>query len=367
VSDPDFMRYEWTKFGRSWIGAFVLFLVAYSITALSAGFSGQLAGIGLAAVLQSLCGLTASIWLLMLVPKLKIASSALPIYVVMLACLWLPASAVDFLWSAILLVPGGWISHSFAALTGASPKIELILLIPACVVPLSLPIALNLANRQLLAVLERQTSDDMVNTLVAGSDAVEEQPAQPASFGAARLISHDEIVQRPNWRMGGWIEQIVAAWLSEEDEPVAEFMLAQNIGGWSKRWRVAALISATGVAITVLVPLPPWVLFLPMVGAGLWAAPLFGGIWPGFRGVPIFGGVIPTYAVFPVGYREISRVMFKANIVRVLAWAPLVVAYATALATRLGNNPRYGIVVGVEVVVLVLTMQPVMVMRPTPS
>lgn len=201
----------------------------------------------------------------------------------------------------------------------------------------------------------------MVNTLVAGSDAVEEQPAQPASFGAARLISHDEIVQRPNWRMGGWIEQIVAAWLSEEDEPVAEFMLAQNIGGWSKRWRVAALISATGVAITVLVPLPPWVLFLPMVGAGLWAAPLFGGIWPGFRGVPIFGGVIPTYAVFPVGYREISRVMFKANIVRVLAWAPLVVAYATALATRLGNNPRYGIVVGVEVVVLVLTMQPVMV------
>jgi hypothetical protein len=53
--------------------------------------------------------------------------------------------------------------------------------------------------------------------------------------------------------------------------------------------------------------------------------------------------------------------MFKANIVRVLAWAPLVVAYATALATRLGNNPCYGIVIGVEVVVLVLTMQPVMV------
>ena len=33
---------------------------------------------------------------------------------------------------------------------------------------------------------------------------------------------------------------------------VAEFMLARNVGNWSKRWRTAALMSAVGVIVTDL-------------------------------------------------------------------------------------------------------------------
>jgi len=98
------------------------------------------------------------------------------------------------------------------------------------------------------------------------------------------------------------------------------------------------------------------------VAAGLWGAPLFGGIWPGFRGASTFEGVIPAYAVFPVGYGEISRIMLKANTIRILLWAPLFLLYAIVLATRLGKSPQYGTEVGVGVVVLALFLQPVMVM-----
>ena len=98
------------------------------------------------------------------------------------------------------------------------------------------------------------------------------------------------------------------------------------------------------------------------MAAGLWGAPLFGGIWPGFRGASTFEGVIPAYAVFPVGYGEISRIMLKANTIRILLWAPLFLLYAIVLATRLGESPQYGSEVGIGVVVLALFLQPVMVM-----
>jgi hypothetical protein len=53
--------------------------------------------------------------------------------------------------------------------------------------------------------------------------------------------------------------------------------------------------------------------------------------------------------------------MFKSNTLRILASAPLLIAYATVLATRLGNGPRYGFVEGILGVVLALVLQPLMI------
>jgi len=99
---------------------------------------------------------------------------------------------------------------------------------------------------------------------------------------------------------------MVGRWLDEEDKLVAEFMLGQRVGNWSQRWRAAALISLVGLALTAFAPLPPWVLFLPMVAAGLFGAPLFGGDWPGFRGAPTFGGIIPN-----TRYSRLAIVRFR--------------------------------------------------------
>lgn len=53
--------------------------------------------------------------------------------------------------------------------------------------------------------------------------------------------------------------------------------------------------------------------------------------------------------------------MFKANAIRIFVWAPLLIAYATVLAARLGNGPRYGLVNGILGVVLALALQPLMI------
>ena len=365
VSDNDFLKYEWKKFVRSWLGAFCVFLLAYWIVALRSDLVPEnLEQVLLAAVLQTLCGAALSMWVPTFFPRLKIVSSAIPIYFLTFFCLWLPAPAIEFLWSSVLLVPAGWISHFFASSGGAASRAEKLLIAPAAAICLTLPIALHIARKALSAELDRQTRDgsDKLEQMFAAAETPDEAAPDPMFPPQAPLqVSYEHISERPSWETAGWIEKLVARSLNAKERIVADFMLAQNVGDWSKRWRTAALMSAVGVIVTALAPLPPWMWFLPMVAGGLWGAPLFGGIWPGFNGAPTFGGVIPTYAVFPVGYGEISRVMFKANAIRIFVWAPLLIAYATVLAARLGNGPRYGLVNGILGVALALALQPLMI------
>ncbi len=76
VSDNDFLKYEWKKFGRSWLGAFCVFLLAYWIVALRSDLVPENLGqVLLAAVLQTLCGASLSMLVLAFFPKLKIVSS----------------------------------------------------------------------------------------------------------------------------------------------------------------------------------------------------------------------------------------------------------------------------------------------------
>lgn len=365
VSDREFLKHEWKKLIWSWTGAFFLFVLTYSIGALSTeSLEQQLGNVALCAALQAVCGAALSLWVLGLFPKLKIVSSAVPIYVLTLACLWLPAPAVDFLWSSVMLVPGGWVSHYFAASRFVGSNTEAYFIVPAVAICLSLPFAFRIAQNSLSAELDLRTTDGNLEQVFPHSeetDGTTVHRAEPISPETPIQVSGENISERPNWESSGWIEKSVARWLTNQDKIVAEFMLAQQVGEWSKRWRTAALISLIGISVTLVAPLPPWILFLPMVASGLWGAPLFGGMWAGFHGAATFGGVIPTYALFPLGYVQISRVMFKANIVRILVWGPLLVAYAMALATRLGSGPRYGLLLGIEGLVLTLVLQPLMI------
>jgi hypothetical protein len=165
-----------------------------------------------------------------------------------------------------------------------------------------------------------------------------------------------------DWTRLGWIERIVAASLTDRQKVVAEFMLVDDLGTWSKKWRTAAIVTGAGVALTLATPsLPSWLFFLPMVVAGFVSAPILGGSWPGFKGPFASGFVLPAYACFPIGYGEISRVMLKTNLIRASTWAPLAIIYAAGLARRLGYSFEYGSGIGLDVVLILMALQPVIV------
>lgn len=366
IGDEDYLRHESRALFRSWAGAFSVFLTAYGGYALAYGdLRRDWVFVLVAAILQTAAGLSVGSAVLAYRPKWAAPTVFIPVYGMAIVCPYL-ASGAQFLWSASLITPGGWVAHGFAGLVGAVDSDERFWLIPAFAVSAALPLALRelqsrlrselaLPGDVLETVLEPER-EDIEHEIGFGGIA---EAASPLREG----FSMSGLSARPDWRHPGWIERIVAAWFTDREKVVAEFMLMTQLGNWSKRWRVASIITAAGVVCTLAVPaLPPWVLFLPIAVAGMMAAPILGGYWTGFRGPMTSGFVLPAYSVFPLGYAEITRVMLKANLVRAVTWAPLAIVYAAALAYKQGSPFEYGALIGLDVVLILISLQPITIM-----
>jgi hypothetical protein len=365
VSDEDYLKRKWIQFAWSWAITFVILVIGYSGAAFASDFVlDRLGPVLLIALLQVLCGVSLSFLFLAFFPELKVVLSAVPLFAAAFACIWLSGSVIEFLWSAILLLPAGWLSHAFIALNTHSFKTGIPLVIASTTLCLPIPIAVRIAKIRMSAALRKQTADEtelVLGNLEENADEDGERPDLAPTATAPQFVSRADLDERPHWESCGWIERIVGLWLNQREKLVAEFMLAQDVNQWTKRWRTATMLSAVGIAMTVLFPLPAWIPFLPMLAAAIWGAPVFGGIWPGFQGAPTFGGVIPTFAVFPLAFEEVSRVLFKANLVRLLVWAPLAIAYVVALTAKSELGPGQGFMIGVELVLFAVAIQPLMV------
>jgi len=367
VSDDEYIKHEsWSLF-RSWIGAFALFGVAYGVYAAVYGkFWDSLAAVLLATTLQTLTGLSVGAVVTALRPKWSGVSIIAPFYLLMILCLFLPEDGLRSLWSATLVTPAGWVAHGFAGSFDGANSLERFWLIPALVLSATLPLTLRVLQLRIAFALS--SADFALQQVPApgsdNSDDTEDDASRAEPINSWQPTALDDQLHHESkstdWAQLGWIERIVAALLSSRELVVAEFMLANHLHAWSRKWRSAALITLAGTALTLAAPpLPPWLFFVPMIVAGSMCAPLFGGTWVGFQGPVTSGFYLPAYAVFPISYSEISWVMLKSNYARALTWAPLAIIYASALAHRLNHSFAYGAGIGVYTVLIVMALQPV--------
>lgn len=370
VSDTDFVRHEFRSLFRSWLGAFVIFGAFYGVYAVVYGnFLHDLAPMLAASILQTLASLSVGAALIAFRPKWAGASVIVPFYGLMILCsaVRLPADTLQFLWSAMLFTPAGWVAHGFAALVGSADKVEQLWLVPSFIASAMLPLALRaLRSRVLSAIASPEYAFDEV--FAPGYDEVEDQRDTSTAEGMNEwhLIAVEDRIslnsKRIDWAQLGWIERLVAGALRDREKIVAEFMLADGMRSWSKSWRSAAIITFVGVALTLAMSsLPSWFFFLPMIVAGFMSAPILGGSWAAFKGPSTSGFSLPAYSVFPLSYTEISKVILKTNYIRTLTWAPLAVLYSAALAHRLNSPFGLGATIGIEVVCIVLALQPVLI------
>jgi hypothetical protein len=366
ILDDEYLRHESRRFFRSWVGAFAVFVLAYGAYAIVYGnLWNDLGAILVAAVLQTLSGLSIGTAVLAYRPKWIRTTAIFPFYGLMIVCLYLPEDALRFLWSTTLITPAGWAAHGFAAMVGSADSAESFWFIPAFILSAALPLALRRLRFRLASELASPDSAFDAVFVPASSDDQEQPPmAEPSGTGQP-WPAHIPLVRElkgADWTRLGWIERIVAASLTARQKVVAEFMLVDDLGAWSKKWRTAAIVTGAGVALTLATPsLPSWLFFLPMVVAGFVSAPILGGSWPGFKSPFASGFVLPAYACFPIGYGEISRVMLKTNLIRASTWAPLAIIYAAGLARRFGYSFEYGSGIGLDVVLILMALQPVIV------
>jgi hypothetical protein len=366
VLDEEYLRHESRGFFRSWVGAFAVFVLAYGAYAIVYGnLWHDLAVILVASSLQTFSGVCIGTVVLAYRAKWIRTAAIVPFYGLMIVCLYLPEDTLRFLWSATLITPAGWVAHGFAAMVGSADSAERFWFFPAFILSAALPLVLrDLRSRLATELAFPDSAFDAVFVPASGDDQEQTLIAEPSGTGQPWPVDIPLVreLKGADWSRLGWIERIVAASLTDREKVVAEFMQASELGTWSKKWRIAAVVTAVGAAIALASPtLPSWLFFLPMVFAGFMSAPIVGGLWPGFNGLFVSGFVLPAYASFPIGYGEISRVMLKTNVIRALTWAPLAIIYAAALARRLGYSFEYGSAIGCDVVLILIALQPVVV------
>ncbi len=359
VSDETFLDFQVGRGIRSWADAALRFLLLYGAISATAGLTWRhLTLDAAAALLQATCALAAVMWAIARAPGLLRGSAAGTLYVSAVASLWLPPAARAYLWSALVVTPGGWISHGLAAASGSGDPLERLWLVPAFGLAMSAPLAYRAFRMHLLDELTEQQSRERVATgAVTPADADEEVGA--AAVARQTQPSMHNYLEATDWHERQWIERAVARSLRGRDTIVAEFMTGGTATSWTARWRLAAWITAGGVAIAAIpAAVPDWMILAPPVAAAACAAPLLGGVWPGFGQAFASGQVSPLYASFPLSYREISIVVLKANVIRILAWCPLLLASTIVLALRFGRTPLFGVERAVEVLLFVVALQP---------
>jgi hypothetical protein len=176
-------------------------------------------------------------------------------------------------------------------------------------------------------------------------------------------IEDGALGERIDWAARGPIERFAARWFTERERAVAEFLLGENVGWWSVRWRQSAIVAALVTVGAFGGFLPPLLVLFGGVLSMLIGCPALGGYWIAFSPVRTGGLNIPLIALFPVGYREASGVIVKSGALRIAAWLPLGLLIGVAIGFVIQNPeeglaPETGIAIMLYLVYVVLAFQP---------
>ena len=381
IPDEDFFRYQWRRFLAASAWMLWAFAVVYVLIAIAPGRGPDravpaflLASAQWAVLVGSAAALAA--WF----PRRKLSGIGLSFCIAAIALAFARTPAREILESTsgriLLALPAGWVG--FAFLGGVLRGAPLAL---AWAAPAAAGLALLvLAKRRLAAGyrlreihMPRPAAELLLEQEVRSALEREsrETPADPAETAARRddyyrampLANVDSIRDRafltPDIRpYAGPLERLFARWLTARERSLAEVMMGPKLGLRSK-FKTGALVSGFGVAFALLDRgRTPVVHAVVAIVLGLL---LLDAGWPGFRLYSCAGKFMPAHAVWPVGYREVSRLYFKLAAVRILAWLPLGLAYGAAagsIAPMLG--PWGGMEFALKVAWLAAAAQPLL-------
>ena len=167
--------------------------------------------------------------------------------------------------------------------------------------------------------------------------------------------------QAPDWRWLGWFDRMVGNWMTPRERLVAEFMTG-GLPGWTPSSRNMAMATVLAlVAVAILGRFGQGPLMFGGYLLFIVTTPVLGGEWRGFA-LGLTGTMgTPLYALHPVGFGEVVRVMLKVNVPRCLLAAPLVVTYGGLGGWFAGAGATAGVVLALKVLGLVLALQPTVV------
>jgi hypothetical protein len=201
----------------------------------------------------------------------------------------------------------------------------------------------------------------------------EEEELTAASFHRAGPTEIEDRVRARyflegvDWNLSGALEKFVARFLSPRERVVTEFLVAHD-PGWTRSLKWSFWIWL--VACVVVLGFGQYggtIVFFAAYVLGAASLPIFGGEWKAMRQTATGGVFVPGYSLYPVAFNEIARILLKVNLVRICAASPFVISFAALAAYKLQHSPAVGAIIGLKLLCVLLSVQPLFVLVPISS
>jgi len=250
-----------------------------------------------------------------------------------------------------LLLPTGWGPSQFEVLLSHGNWVVVALIVPVILVIWTIPNSLSiLRGRYLFHEPTVTQSPDLVPADDAKTVAPDQSGTVPSKHLGVTAI--EEVVRshlfqaEPVWCQSGWFERRLWRWFNSRERALAEFAFPNGLiitRRWRSLWRNFAVVLLVAMLAGVIGPLSKFA----VLGVGLFVT-ICQLLQVGFsRGAgfrPMFnsGARIPLYAGFPVGFRELSRVLVKYTGIQL----PLIILFTMAGGMVAGQIAGFGIIAG---------------------
>lgn len=257
-----------------------------------------------------------------------------------------------------IVIPTGWMVSQFQLLLSKPDWAVLFLLVPAAAAILTLKNSLNRLRYIFQQVAENLMADFQPALRI-------ESQSDPDSQSHEGLTTIEEQVQTrqfltvPEWPGRGGIETLLWNWLTPREKALAEFIFPAGYSitkPWLKVLRNFLLGVAAAFAVGMIAPaFRTWSFVIVLFFTGLPALAYNSITGSAFAMLNSSGVNIPVYAMFGIGYREMSRLLVKCSLVQLPMLVPFVTACGVIISWLCGLPWTAGIVPGLKAGVLIFS------------
>ena len=230
------------------------------------------------------------------------------------------------------LLPTGWPVSLFQLLQPAPEWWVLVLFAPMGLLIYSLKKSLARleANYVLQDVSVPESKDIHPAANMAGQPVSDLGVARVGVTEIEQLVESRQFLLAPVWHTRGWLERWLWNWLTVRERALAEFVFEQGLrysASWKKISRNLLVGTTVGYALGLVSPVAKLcVIGLTVFITVCQALAEILGTGRAFAKMPCCGVMLPLYAAYPVGFRELSGLLFKCTLVQLICLVPFVLA-----------------------------------------
>jgi len=204
---------------------------------------------------------------------------------------------------------------------------------------------------------------DLVPEEAAAQAAISETSStdQPFHIGVTAIediIRARHFMAAPQWRERGWFEEVLWRWLTVREKTLAEFVFPDGFiitnawKGIAKTFVITMLLAL--VAAYVFPMARNWMLGIGLFITGFQALGRMLDAGRAFQAILCSGVNIPMYAVYPIGYRELGRLLMKYATVQAPALLAFTVFASVLTAAVIKQPVVMGAIIGCKLAILVV-------------